>query len=505
MSEVSVSAEQLGKRAHECGLLTINQVQLALNEAGGPDIATYEDFISVLMQKELLTNWQIDRLAKGEIQGYFFGKWKILYFIGAGTFARVYRAVHIETKDVKAVKVLRIRHSNDDDTREQFMREGNIVKQLRHPNIAPIFEVEQYKGRIYMVMDFVEGQNLRDYFKAHRKISRLRSLAIIRDIAAGLAYAFERNITHRDLKLSNVLLSAKGQAKLVDFGLAIGGDEGDKAGGKTPRSIDYATLEKVSGAKRDDKRSDLFFLGCMLYEMVTGVPPLEETRERMRRTSSQRFTDIVPITVHDPDLPDRLVIFANRLMELDPNKRIQTPALVKQEAEAVIESIKSGNVKKYDAEASEKAAADYEQQMLLKEEGRGYTIMLIESNTKLQDVLRDRLKELGYRVLITNDPGRGLDRFMDMNVDGDGETVKGCVIFGCVGLGREAMQACYNFGTDSETKHIPSLMIVTEKLKQHVNRDLIGDRHQVLCMPVKFAHVQLGLRKILGLKIPSAK
>ena len=504
MSEVSVSAEQLGKRAHECGLLTINEVQLAINEAGGPDIATYEDFISILMRKELLTNWQIERLAKGEIQGYFFGRWKILYFIGAGTFARVYRAVHTETKDVKAVKVLRVRHSDDEQTREAFMREADMVMQLRHPNITPIYEVDEYKKRVYMVMDFVEGQNLRDYFKAHRKISHLRSLSITRDIAAGLAYAFERKITHRDLKLSNVLLSAKGQAKLVDFGLAIGGDDSDKGGGKAPRSIDYATLEKVSGAKRDDKRSDLFFLGCMLYEMVTGIPPLEETRERMRRVASQRFTDIVPITVHDPDLPDRLVIFVNRLMELDPKKRIQTPALAQKEAEAVIESIKSGNVKKYDAEASEKAAAEYEKQMLLKEEGRGYTIMLIESNTKLQDVLRNKLKELGYRVLITNDPGRGLDRFMDMSAGEDEDDAKGCVIFGCVGLGREAMQACYNFAADSESKHVPSLMIVTEKLQRHVNHDLIGDKHQVLCMPVKFTHVQIALRKVLGIELPGA-
>jgi serine/threonine-protein kinase len=224
----------------------------------------------------------------------------------------------------------------------------------------------------------------------------------------------------------------------------------------------------------------------------------------MRRVASQRFTDIVPITVHDPDLPDRLVIFVNRLMELDPKKRIQTPALAQKEAEAVIESIKSGNVKKYDAEASEKAAAEYEKQMLLKEEGRGYTIMLIESNTKLQDVLRNKLKELGYRVLITNDPGRGLDRFMDMSAGEDEDDAKGCVIFGCVGLGREAMQACYNFAADSESKHVPSLMIVTEKLQRHVNHDLIGDKHQVLCMPVKFTHVQIALRKVLGIELPGA-
>jgi tRNA A-37 threonylcarbamoyl transferase component Bud32 len=496
-----VTAEQLGKRAHECGLLTLNEVQGALRAAGGSEVATYDDFIGVLMQRELLTNWQIDKLAKGEVQGFFFGKWKVLYFIGAGTFARVYRAVHVDTKDVKAVKVLRSRHTNEETSREQFIREGNMVKELRHPNITPIYEVDQNKGRIYMVMDFVEGQNLRDYFRAHRKISALRSLAIARDVAAGLAYAADRNITHRDLKLSNVLLSAKGQAKLVDFGLAaVSGDGADKSG-KIPRTLMYSVLEKASKCKRDDKRSDLYFLGAMLYEMISGKGPLFETREQLKRLAPDNFHNVKPITDHDPDLPDRLVILINRLMEVDPNRRIQTPALAQQEIEACIASIKSGDVKKFDAAASAEAAAEYEKQLLLKEEGRGHTIMLIESNTQLQDVLRDKLKGLGYRVLITTDPVRGLERFQDMHAGED--EIRGCVIFGCVGLGREGMQACYNFAATEETSSIPSLMIVTEKLKRHVNQELLSDKHQVLVMPVKFGHVQLMLRKLLGIELPS--
>lgn len=492
-----ISAEQLAKRILECGVLEARQIQPALADAGGAENATFDDFVSVLLQQELLTNWQIQRLTEGHMKGYFCGKWKLLYFVGAGTFARVYRAVHSQTGDVKACKVLRQRHMADEATCEQFMREAKMVQQMRHPNIVPIYEVAEHQSRIYMVMDFVEGQNLRDYFKVHKKIPYLTSLKIARDIASGLAYAFERNITHRDMKLSNVLLSAKGQAKLVDFGLAAGG--GDDSSGR-PRSIDYAGLEKVSKARRDDKRSDLFFLGCMLYEMITGKAPLEQTTQRGKRMSADRFTTVVPITVHEPDLPDRLVIFVNRLMELDPNKRIQTPALALQEAETVIQSIESGNVQAYDAEKSEKVAAEYEQQLLMKEEGRGHKILLVESSTRLQDLLREKLKGLGYGVLITSDPARGLDRF-DGWSDGEDRPVD-CVIFGCVGLEREGLGAFHTFTTDRETSKIPAVLIVTDRLKRHVDPDMIKDNQAVFVMPLKFKKLKLALRKLLGINIP---
>jgi serine/threonine protein kinase len=110
-----------------------------------------------------------------------------------------------------------------------------------------------------MVMDFVEGQNLRDYVRAHGKLKITTALAILRDLASGLTYAADRGITHRDMKLSNVLLSSKGQAKLVDFGLATVNKEfEDETSGRTvnPRSIDYAGLEKVTNVARNDPRSD---------------------------------------------------------------------------------------------------------------------------------------------------------------------------------------------------------------------------------------------------------
>ena len=330
-----------------------------------------------------------------------------------------------------------------------------MVMKLRHPNIVPIHEVDAERGRSYMVMDFVEGQNLRDYVRAHRGLKTTTALSILRDLASGLAYAAERGITHRDMKLSNVLLSSKGNAKLVDFGLATVSKEFEDTGGPTvnPRSIDYAGLERVTNVRRNDSRSDIYFLGCMLYNMLAGVPPLFETRERIKRLSVKRYREIEPLTNHNPNLPHRVVILCNRLMELDPEKRIQTPSLVLKETDSVLEAVQSGDIEKYDEELSRKHAEQYANLMKEKDEGGGCTVLLIESNTKLQDSLRGRLKELGYRVLIMGNPERALERFEDLDPAEDRPA--GCVVFGCTDLGRRGMEAFLEFIKRPETRTHP--------------------------------------------------
>ena len=310
---VNLSADKLATRIFDAGLMPSNEINNLLQKSGGEGSADLEKFTTELLRGEHLTNWQLQRLFEGHRAGYFYNDWRVLYMIGAGTFARVYRSQHNKTDEVKAIKVLRSRHSADEEMQEHFLREAKMVMKLRHPNIVPISEVDTADGRSYMVMDFVEGQNLRDYVVAHRKLEPLRALKITKDIASGLAYAASMNVHHRDMKLSNVLLSFQGVAKIVDFGLATeGDDEGDLTG--NPRSIDYAGLERCTGVRRDDNRSDLYFLGCMLYHMLVGESALLETRERIKRLSADRFQNVKPITVHDPDLPHRAVVLVNRLM-----------------------------------------------------------------------------------------------------------------------------------------------------------------------------------------------
>jgi eukaryotic-like serine/threonine-protein kinase len=497
-----INAEQLAQRIFDVGLMTSKEIENVLQAAGGRGTASFDSLVFALLEREALTNWQISRLVEGHLQGFYYGNWLILYLIGHGTFARVYRAVHRKTGDIKAVKVLRNRYSSDLEQREQFLREARMVMKLRHPNIVPIHEVEEEKGRIYMVMDFVEGQNLREYVHAHRRLGFMTSLKIIRDIAAGLAYASQFNITHRDLKLSNVLLSSKGQAKLVDFGLAAvnAPDEKGEKGG--PRSIDYAGLERTTGSRRNDPRSDIYFCGCMLYHMISGVSPLFETRERMKRLSSQRYTDVKPINQIVPEVPHRVAILIGHLMDLDIEKRIQNQALVVQETEAVIHALEAGDTARFDANLTEEQAQQYANLQSRRIEGAGKTILLIESNIKLQNTLRERLKSAGYRVLITADPVRGLAKFADLE-PGDSDSPADAVLFGCGGLGRAGILAFTQFAAGKATGQIPAILLVTEQLASQVRPELINEVRDVIALPLKVRKLRSKLRVLLKIEEPA--
>ena len=490
-----LTAEQLGQRILECRLLDAREINKVVSAAGGRN-APAEDLIRELLQRELLTNWQITRLVEGQKHGYFYGSWKVLYIVGAGTFARVYRGSHTKTEDVKAIKVLRSRYSADVDTQDSFLREAKVVMKLRHPNIVPIYEVDEDKGRTYMVMDFVEGQNLRDYVKAHRKLNVKTALKIARDLAAGLDHAFEFGICHRDLKLSNVLLSTKGQAKIVDFGLAAAHTDDGKEENFNPRSIDYAGLEKTTGVKRDDRRSDIYFLGCMLYNMLTGEPPLEETRERHKRISPQRFREVVPITNLQPGLPHRVVVLCHRLMELDPEKRPQTPGLALREIDSVIEAIEAGETQQYDASLIEQHSEEYLRMTKKTSEGDGRTVMLIESNVKIQDALRQRLKDIGYRVLILSDPKRAITRFEDLDPADDRPA--DCVIFSCKGLGRMGLEAFDYFLKSEFTTTTPAIVLIPGEFKKFVPQLKLQDHHAALGLPLKFKSVRAALNDVLS-------
>ena len=137
-------------------------------------------------------------------------------------------------------------------------------------------------------------------FLVKKKLDLHYSLRLIADALAGLDYALSKGVTHRDMKLSNLLISSHGRAKLVDFGLAaISADMSEEAvaAAPNPRSIDYAGLERATGVRKNDRRSDIYFAGCMLYQMLSGRPPLYETRDRLQRLSVNRFREVKPDSV----------------------------------------------------------------------------------------------------------------------------------------------------------------------------------------------------------------
>ncbi|MBL8888574.1 MAG: serine/threonine protein kinase [Planctomycetaceae bacterium] len=496
------TTEEISRRIFECGLAEARELDAVITELGARSSSS-EAFRQELLRREILTNWQLKRLDEGSKTGFFFGDWKVLYLVGAGTFARVYRSQNRKTGEVRAVKVLRQRYVADKGTTENFVREGKTVMRLQHENIIRIHEVQSDKDRTFMVMDLIEGQNLRDYVKAHGRLDLVRALTILRDLSSGLAFAFKRGITHRDLKLSNVLLSSNGKAFLVDFGLA-GGDKdvtGESEDMVNPRSIDYAGLERVTKVRRNDKRSDIFFLGCMLYHMLAGKPAMTETRDRMRRLSAQRFKEIPPITSLVPDLPGRVQVLLNKMLELDANKRMQTPSEVHDAVEFILKAIEAGEQDESGPGMAEAAAQRIMDTKAKEEEGNGRTLMLIESKQKIQDLFREKLKEVGYKLLIFSDPRRALARFeyMDPTAPPPAEVV----MFSCADMGADALSAFNFFATNDDTKKFPAILLVTEDQQSLAKQAKLANHRRVMSLPVKMKELRQSLLELMELSSPS--
>lgn len=487
---IEITAERLGQRIIDVGLLDTRQMEQVWAEIGSREIPV-EQLTSFLLRKQLLTNLHVERLMKGERDGYFYGNFKVQYLSGSGTFARVYRGVEKGTDRIVAVKVLRRRFREDAKAIDHFLREGEMCAKLRHPNIVPIYEVGKAKDSPYFVMEFVEGQNLREFIKVRKKMTPKEAMSVAIDVLTGLAYAFEKGMQHRDMKMSNVLIS-KGRAKLVDFGLAAMSSAKD-AEDATTRSIDYAALERASGVKNNDPRSDLYFVGAMIYHMLTGVQPLGESKERSQRLSVSRFQNIRPITTLEPNLPPAIVLFITRAMELDPERRFGSAQEMLDEAQRVLIKVeayeKAVAAGAEAAEAAEVAAAEMPAEM----EGLSRTVMIVESKMEIQDILRERLKKHGYRVLIFSDPARAIQRFLDSP-----QLPADCVMFCCPTLGDSALDAFNQFGTLNETKHVPAILFVDGK-QRHLERSaLVGAHRVVMAAPLKLKELRQSLLRLLN-------
>lgn len=486
-----LSAEEIAERVINLNLLDDRQLQEAWSELGRRNVPG-DQFVQLLVRREMLTNYQVERLLKGEKSGYFYGDYKVLYLVASGSFARVYRAVHKQTGDVVALKVLRRRYSDDPQHAEQFCREGEMGRTLRHPNIVPIYEVFSKSRSHFLVMEFVEGRNLRDFIKIRKKLDAEEATRLMCGIAAGLNYAFQRGVSHRDLKMSNVLVSSRGEPKLVDFGLAAADDrisDDALANHPNPRTIDYAGLERATGVRKDDARSDIYFLGCIYYHMLLGKPPLQETKDRIQRLSRSRFLDVVPISQADPDLPFAVTSVVEKAMDLNPHARYQNPGQMLLELNHAARQLTEGAAAGSDGKSQPSAPASAATAAIISQQRR--PVMCVESDVRMQDIFRDALKRCGYRVLLTSDPARALTRFEDDAKAAD------CVIFSTVALGETALEAFNRFAEDEQTTAIPAVLLLGEPQRGWKSKAKL-DKHRVAVeMPIKLSRLRSVLAKLL--------
>lgn len=472
----------------ELGLADRRQLDLLHRELGVGE-HSLEEVIRAAQAKGLVTTLQTEKLLRGDRHGYFYGDYKVQYLIGAGTFARVYRAE--KDGEVFAVKVLRKRFRDEVKEMEQFLREGRMGLKLRHPNIVRILEVVPDVRNPFLVMEFVEGQTLRELVRIRGKLPADLSLRLILEVSAGLMYAASLGIAHRDLKLSNVLISADGKAKLVDFGLAALSDRNNPekmADCPNARAIDYAALERGTGVRKDDPRSDVYFAGNMLYHMLAGEPALTETRDRLARLNVSRFQEIKPIHELVPDIPPAANYVLQKALEFDPEKRVQTAAALHQEVKRAIEMLERGaSPQVHPAAGGNEVFEDPST------EGEGYVVMYVESKAALQDAVRKYLKGRGYRVLIISDPRRALARFNPLD-----DPAADCVIFGASELASEAVEGFNRFGEEEHTADIPVILLADRRQTSVIAAARRGEGRTLLGLPLKVKELRGALRQSLA-------
>ena len=399
-------ASGIGQLALRLGLVSEEQVRECLFELDDKK-APGEDMIRLMERKRYITSFQGNKLRKGDTDGYFLGGYRLLYKIASGSFGRVYRGDDPRSGQVVAVKVLRNKWTMDKQKIDLFLREGKLGMSIRHPNIVSVLAVNQDSttGQYFIVMEFIEGGNLRDMLVGQKKLPCDQALRYIEECAQGLAYSWQRGLTHRDIKPTNILVStADGQAKLVDFGLAeistgstvyLQRQDDKDEDVAVDRTVDYAGLEKATNQKPGDVRSDIYFLGSVLYECITGEPIMPVTKDRHARMMARRYEEVEDtLAKNGPALgvPPAVMALLTKMLAYDPMKRFQTPT-------DLLEAIQTCR-----PELSRTGAP-------AKERSGPKTLFAIETREHLKENFREKFKARGYRVLVSSDPGQALKQY----------------------------------------------------------------------------------------------
>lgn len=252
------------------------------------------------------------------------GRYQIEALVGVGGMANVYRATDLATQKQVAVKVLRQEFLQNEELVRRFKNESRAISLLDHPNIVKVFDVSVSDRLQYIVMELVDGINLKEYMVQRRdKLSWKEAVHFITQILEALQHAHEKGIVHRDIKPQNIMLLQSGQIKVMDFGIARFSRAGlqtmtDKAIG----SVHYISPEQAKGDVTDC-RADIYSVGAMLYEMLTGQLPFEA--DTPVSVAIKQISD-KPRSPRElkPEIPPALESIVLRAMEKDPQRRYQS-------------------------------------------------------------------------------------------------------------------------------------------------------------------------------------
>ncbi|MEE2642090.1 MAG: serine/threonine-protein kinase [Planctomycetota bacterium] len=282
-----------------------------------------------LIEMDLITSWQCDKLLSQKYKGFFLGKYKILGHIGTGGMSSVYLVEHMQMHQRRAIKVLPRKRVTDKTYLERFYIEARASASLEHPNIVRAFDVDHDEGSEthYLIMEYVDGRDVGKIIEEDGPINPRDAASYIAQAAEALQFAHDQGVVHRDVKPGNLLVDRNNEVKILDMGLALFKEDEYSLtleyNEKILGTADYLAPEQAMNSHEVDHRADIYGLGCTLYFMLAGQPPFNEGTLAQRIVKHQ--TQKPPsMETHRSDCPRELQMIMEHMMVKNPKKRFQT-------------------------------------------------------------------------------------------------------------------------------------------------------------------------------------
>jgi len=251
------------------------------------------------------------------------GEYRLIDFLGEGGMGEVYRGVHAKLGRVAAIKVLNQTARREQGFVDRFFNEARIQESLHHPNIAAVYDFTEVQGQPCIIMEYVDGDTLCDRVRPYGPLPTSEALRIFSSLVDAIAYVHAHGVIHRDIKSNNVKIGTSGQVKLLDFGIAKGGaSPALTQTGSVVGTIEYLSPEQLSTGQAD-QRSDIWALGVLLYEMMTGRVPFQA--QTIGALCAQiTNADYPPLRQQNPAAPAAVEAVVSRCLKKNAAERYQT-------------------------------------------------------------------------------------------------------------------------------------------------------------------------------------